>query len=111
MDRKAAIRQYRESRRPMGVYRVRSTATGRFVVGASPDLPAALNRQRAQLRLGGHPDRALQQEWNERGPDAFEFEVLDTLEPPAEGPYDPSDDLRAMREMWMERLGGASADG
>src|SRR5215467_14280564 len=102
MDRKALIREYKESRRPMGVYRVRNTVNGRSLVGASADLPAMLNRHRAQLRLGVHFNRALQKDWNEFGPEAFEFEVLDTLTAPDRPDYDPSDDLRVLEELWLE---------
>jgi hypothetical protein len=104
MDRKALIRQYKESRRPMGVFRVRNTADGRSLVGTSVNLPAMLNRQRAQLRLGAHPNRALQKDWNELGVEAFEFEILDTLTPPDEPDYDPSGDLRVLEDLWLEKL-------
>ena len=104
MDRKALIRQYKESRRPMGVFRVRNTADGRSLVGTSVDLPAMLNRQRAQLRLGAHPNRALQKDWNELGAETFEFEILDTLTPPDGPDYDPSGDLRVLEDLWLEKL-------
>lgn len=104
MDRKALIRQYKESRRPMGVFRVKNTADGRSLVGTSVDLPAMLNRQRAQLRLGAHPNRAIQKDWNELGAEAFEFEILDTLAPPDEPDYDPSGDLRVLEGLWLEKL-------
>jgi hypothetical protein len=64
-----------------------------------------INRQRFQLGAGGHPDRALQQDWNESGPAAFEFETLDTLKPPEEPGYDPAADLRMLEELWLEKLG------
>jgi hypothetical protein len=104
LDRKALTRAYKESVRPMGVYRVRSTESGRSIVAASRDLPSALNRQRAQLRMNGHPDKALQKEWAASGGDTFVFEVLDTLEPTDEPGYDPTDDLDALEKMWLERL-------
>lgn len=104
MDRKARIRQYKESRRPMGIYRIRNLTSGRTLIGTSTDLPSILNRHRAQLRLGVHPSRMFQQEWNELGADAFAFEILDTLEPPADPIYDPSDDLRVLEALWQERL-------
>jgi hypothetical protein len=88
----------------MGIYRVRNLATHRSLVGSSPDVPSMLNRQRAQLRTGGHPRRALQQEWNELGPDAFAFETLDLLDPVDEAGYDPTDDLKALEALWCERL-------
>ena len=104
IDRKARMREYKETPRPAGVYRVRNTATGKSLVGSTVDLPGMLNRQRFQLENGSHPDRELQSDWNELGSGAFEFEVLDRLEPKAEPAYDPTEDLRVLKEMWLQKL-------
>ena len=106
MDRRSQIRAYQESPRPMGVFRVRNTANGKSLVGSSVDVPARLNRQRFQLGAGGHPDRALQADWREFGAGAFEFETLDLLMPPPDQPdYDPTEDLRTLERLWLEKLG------
>jgi hypothetical protein len=110
MDRKEAIRAYKAARRPMGVYQVRNTETGRVYVGTSVDLPSILNRERAQLRLGAHRDHGLQADWNARGAEAFTFEVLDTLEPPDEPGYDPADDLRTLEDLWRGKLAAAGTE-
>jgi hypothetical protein len=104
MDRKALRRAYKETPRPMGVYRVRNVRTGRSLIGWSVDLPAILNRERAQLRLGVHSNATLQREWNEFGADDFAFEVLDTLTAPETPGYDPKPDLLVLEAMWLERL-------
>ena len=105
MDRKARIREYKDTPRPMGVFRVRNTVNGRCFIGSSVDLPAMLNRQRFQLELGGHPDRALQSDFNEMGLEAFELEVVDTLEAPEEPGADVSADLNELELMWLHQLG------
>jgi hypothetical protein len=105
MNRKALIRQYKETPRPIGIFRVRNTVNGKSLVGRSVDVAAMLNRQRAQLRMGAHPNRALQDDWNALGSDAFEFEILDTLKPPADRPdWDPTEDLRELEKLWLEKL-------
>jgi hypothetical protein len=105
MNRKELVRAYKETRRPMGVYRVRNVRDGRALVGRSVDLPSVLNRERAALRFGAHSNKALQRDWDALGPDAFAFEVLDTLAPPEGDPgYDPTDDLRVLEALWLERL-------
>jgi group I intron endonuclease len=104
MDKKALTREYKENRRPMGVYQVRNTVNGKLLVGTSVDLPSILNRHRAELRMGGHRNRELQKDWTKFGPEAFEFEVLDTLTPPERLDYDPKDDLRALEELWLDKL-------
>jgi hypothetical protein len=104
MDRKALIRQYKETPRPAGVFRVHNTVEDKSLVGTSGDVPSMLNRQRFQLGHGSHPNRALQEDWNRLGPEAFAFEVLDTLAPPKEPGGDPEEDLRVLGDLWLEKL-------
>jgi len=104
MDKKALTREYKENARPMGVFQIRNTINGKVLIGTSVNLPAILNRHKAELRLGGHRNRALQQDWNEFGADAFEFEILDTLPASDRPAYNPADDLKALEELWLEKL-------
>jgi len=104
MNRKELVREYKQRPRQTGIYQVRNTANRKVLVGASTDLPAILNRHRAQLRLGAHPNRGLREEWKTFGCDAFAFEVLDTLTLPDDPGYDPSADLRTLEAMWLEKL-------
>ena len=103
-NRKELIRKYKETRRPMGVYCVRNTTNGKLLVGSSVDLPSILNRERFQLGLGLHGNPGLQKDWNAMGPEAFVFEVLDTLNPPEQTDYDPSPDLSVLEQMWLDKL-------
>lgn len=104
MDRKALIREYKERRPVMGVFQVRNLVSGKVLIGSSTDVPAMLNRQQAQLRLGMHPNQELQIDWQTLGPEAFAFEVLDTLEPPDEGESDPRADLQVLEALWLDKL-------
>lgn len=104
MDKKALKRDYKETPRPMGVFQIRNTRNGKVLIGTSVDLPAILNRHRAQLGHGLHRNRELQKEWNEQGADAFAFEILDTLSPSDKPVYDPAGDLKALEELWLEKL-------
>ncbi len=104
MDRKAAIRKYKETPTPMGVFCIRNATTGTVFVGSSVNIPAMFNRLRFQLEHGSHPSRQLQSDWNELGAAAFTFETLDTLEPLEEPGNDPSDDLKTLEAMWRETL-------
>ena len=103
-DRKELIRQYRESARPMGVGAVRNRVNGKVYLFAGRDLRALLNRNQAQLRLNAHPSKALQADWDSLGREAFEFEALDTLAASEDAAHDPTDDLRALEAMWLEKL-------
>ncbi len=104
MDRKALIRQYKETPRPVGVFRVHNTVSNKSFVGRSRDLPSMLNRQRFQLSSGGHPNHLLQEDWNRLGPGAFVFEVVDTLKPSENPDGEPDDDLRELEALWLEKL-------
>lgn len=104
-DRKARIREYKENPPPSGIFQVRNTVTGRLLLGAAPDLPGMLNRQRFQLEMGSHPDRELQADWNELGPDAFELSVLDELASD-DGTRPDAAELRVLHEMWLEKMAG-----
>ena len=78
-QRRALIRHYKDNPPPMGVYAVRCDAAQLVCVQSSMNLPGAFNRDQFQLRMGGHPDRSLQQAWHAHGEAALRFEVLDTL--------------------------------
>ena len=81
VDRKELQRAYKETKHPIGVYRIQNKVNGKTIIGTSVNLLAILNRHRAGLRMGGHEIRELQKDWNEHGADAFEFEILDQLTP------------------------------
>jgi hypothetical protein len=103
IDRKQAVRDYKERKIPRGVYAVRCTATGRVWVGSAPNLEAAKNRTWFSLRMGNAIDRSLQVEWNAQGADTFVFEVLETLEDVNE--MSVADLLKEKRAAWVSRLG------
>ena len=104
IDRKARIREYKETLLPAGVFRVRNTATGKSLVGSSPNLPGTLNRHRFQLERGSHPSRELKADWNALGAGAFDFEVLDQLKPSDKPDDDPTEDLKVLKGLWLEKL-------
>jgi hypothetical protein len=103
-ERRRLIREYKETPRTMGVGVVRNNRSGKDLVVSGTDIPALLNRHKAQLRLGVHRNLALLADWQALGEQAFEFEVLDRLTP-AEGPgSDPTADLEALATLWLEKL-------
>ncbi len=105
MDRKEEIRRYQETPRPAGIYRVTHVASGRTMVGTSPDAPARLRRIQTQLELGSHPSRGLQDDWDANGQAGFQFEVLDLLPPPKDQNVDIESELESLLELWAEKLG------
>ena len=104
MDKRTLKQEYKDAEIPVGVYRVWNQQSDRSLVGSSVNLPAILNRSRAELKLGGHRNRELQSDWNALGEEAFAFEILDTLPPRAEPGYDVKRELKVLEDLWLERL-------
>lgn len=109
IDRKQALRDYKEKPPAMGVYRVRDAVSGGYLLGSSLNLTGILNRTRFSLEMGNDRCVGMQRAWNEHGPDAFVFEVLDTLEPSGEPGADAREELAVLEDMWRMRL--AATDG
>lgn len=104
IDKKAMIREYKETPRTAGVAVVRNLASGKQFVFAGRDIPALVNRHRAQLKTGSHPNRMLQGDWQALGAEQFAFEIVDTLIPKDTPGWDPTDDLQALETLWLEKL-------
>jgi len=65
---------------------------------------APFNRHRAMLTIGSHRNKALQADWNVHGPEAFAFEILDSVQEKYEAGFSLSRELETMEEKWIEAL-------
>lgn len=99
------LRHYKDNPPAAGVYAIRCAAAGLTAVNASMNVEGAINRDRFQLRLKGHPDKRLQQAWNGHGESAFSFDIIDLLKrKPDSTEAQQREDLTALRAMWREEL-------
>lgn len=104
-NKKAELKQsYKLSHRPVGVYQFKNNASGKIMVGSSPNLDGIENRHRFQLKMGMHPNKELQQDWKELGDEQFSFEVLEIVKPHEDGNLDYSEELSILEELWLEKL-------
>jgi hypothetical protein len=103
-DRSDLKRQYKESRPAMGVFVVRNTRNGRFIVHSAVNLKGGMNRLRVEITPSTNPNVELLADWKAMGPEAFEIRVLDELEPKDEPGWDSTDDLAELKKIWVERL-------
>jgi hypothetical protein len=99
--KKELKREYKLNHRPMGVYQLRNVVNEKVLIGAALDLPGILNRHKFQLKMGNHPNGALQAEWNEFGGESFAFEILDEITP-KEG-RDHREELAFLEDLWLEK--------
>jgi hypothetical protein len=103
VDKKEAIRKFKEQKVPRGVYAVRCTVTGHVWVGTSRNLDATRNGTWFSLRIGGHRDKSLQQEWNMHGEPAFDYEILEKLEDDVH-PLAAADLLKEKGKQWVTKM-------
>jgi hypothetical protein len=103
VNRKDAAREFKARKIPKGIFAIRCRIMGAVWVDSSTNLDAARNGAWFQLRGGLHRDKRLQEEWNARGEDAFDFEVLETLDHDL-SPIGISDILRDKKRKWATEV-------
>lgn len=96
--------QYKQRRMLGGVYRIRNTVTGRFLLAWEDDLVGAENRLQFSQQTGGCSLPWLREDWNAHGPDSFVFERLEELEQKETQTREEFlSDLETLLEMWEEK--------
>lgn len=103
-SRKEIQREYKERVKPSGVYQVRNAVNGKVLLGSDLNLEGTLNRHRFMLRMGSHPIRALQQDWNELGEDKFVFEILEEVKRTNDPNFNLEDELILVEQIWLEKV-------
>ena len=105
MNRKELIKEYKNSRRQMGIVQVRNIRNNRVYLTASANTVGTINSIRFQLKMGTFlPNPGLAKDWKEMGEQSFVFEVIDELKPVDDPAHDYRDDLKALETMWLEKL-------
>lgn len=105
MKTKKDLKQaYKEREKQAGVFQVKNTVNGKILLGSSLNLDGPLNRHKFMLTIGGHRNQALQQEWNEYGPDKFVFEILEVVQVKDESNFKLDEELKLLEEIWLEEL-------
>jgi hypothetical protein len=102
--RKEINREYKERVKPSGVFQVKNLSNGKVLLGSSLNLEGPLNKHRFMLKINSHPNKALQKDWNELGPDQFVFEILETIPIKDDPHFNLKDELTLLEEIWLERL-------
>lgn len=97
-------REYKERKKPAGVFRVLNTANGKFLLGSSLNLEGPLNSHKFMLTIGKHRNEALQADWNTFGAEKFLFEILETVRVTDDPNFNLEDELTLLEEIWIENL-------
>ncbi len=104
--KKQLLEEYKNRKPEMGVISVRCIMTGEAFLGISKDTKTDFNSTRCKLATSWHPNKRLQELWNQYGEKGFEFSVLKVLkyEDPA---ADHTDELEALCEQCLAADKGA----
>lgn len=97
-------REYKERRKPAGVFQIRNTVNGKVLLGSSRNLEGPLNAHKFMLTIGSHRNEALQREWNEYGPESFVFEILEEVRIKDDPEFNLDDELTLLEQIWLEKL-------
>ena len=97
-------RAYKETPRQAGIFQIKNTNTGRILLGSSTNLHGPLNKHRFMLTIGRHDNAALQNDWNQFGPDVFSFEILEIVKPSDDPSFCLEDELTLLEQIWLEKL-------
>ncbi len=101
IKRKKELLELYKNRHPqMGVISYRCRETGEVFLGISKDTKSDFNSTNMKLSSNWHPNKQLQQLWNQYGPEGFERSVIKVLK------YDdPNEDhtekLESLREQCL----------
>jgi hypothetical protein len=95
---------YKSSKRALGIILIRNTTNDKVFLASGMDINGIINRHKFQLASGTHASIELQKDWNDLGPDKFEFEILDQLKPLDDTGFDARRELSFLEEMWLEKL-------
>lgn len=103
-DKKQLKQDYQREPRTMAVLLIRNNRNDKVFLAAWADLNGLINRHRFQLEQNGHPNKELQADWNSQGSNDFAFEIVDEVRPDAGGDFDYRKEVKALEELWLEKL-------
>lgn len=105
MDKRQAKKDYLRAMQPMGIVQIRNLTNGRCLLMRSANTRGTINSLRFQLQSGAFvTSQELGRDWKELGEEGFAIEVIDELQPVDDPEHDYDADLRALEELWLERL-------
>ncbi|KAB2954252.1 DUF2087 domain-containing protein [Heliorestis acidaminivorans] len=98
-------REYKETKREMGIIQIKNVTNGKVYLESSRNLDAVFNKNRFLLNQGVHRNSKLQKDWNDYGADQFLLEVLEKVEHTELLPdQDDAKELKALEQKWLNKL-------
>jgi hypothetical protein len=97
-------REYKERKKPAGIFQIKNTSSGKVLLGSSLNLEGPLNSAKFMLTIGSHKNEALQKDWNAFGADKFVFEILEVVQLKDTPDFNLEDELTLLEQIWIEKI-------
>ncbi len=99
-DRKALTKDYKERKLVGGVYLIRNTQNGKYLIGHAVDMASVRNRFQFAVTTGSAVDPRVREDWATLGAQAFMLDILEELEQrPDQTRAQFDDDLVALEQL------------
>jgi hypothetical protein len=102
--RKELKDEYKQAIPRMGIFAIRNITNGKRYIARATNLDLIWKGEQFKLNAKGHPNRALQQDWNDSGAANFTFEILHELKPSDDPATDTRSELLALEQLAIEDL-------
>ncbi|MBI3231107.1 MAG: GIY-YIG nuclease family protein [Burkholderiales bacterium] len=96
--------EYKDNPPAIGVYLIQNVANQRYLLASSNNVEGAINRHCFELKMRGHRNKALQQDWLADGEAQFRFSVLDTVTLKDDPAFDVQAELAGLLTLWQEEM-------
>ncbi|GLV60741.1 hypothetical protein KDH_75600 [Dictyobacter sp. S3.2.2.5] len=103
--RKELAQAYKEREIIGGIYIIKNSRTGQYLLSHTANLQGARNHFQFAVTTGSTVHPRLQRDWQAQSSQDFTFAVLEELkQQPDQSPESFLDDLRTLEEMWRATL-------
>ena len=104
-SKKELLRAFKAEREVGGVYAIKNRETGRALIQTTTTISKATGILSFAKLTGSCVHPLLADDWKACGPDAFELEILETLDrKDTETDAEFAEEVRALGELWAERF-------
>ncbi|MCA9735364.1 GIY-YIG nuclease family protein [candidate division KSB1 bacterium] len=103
-SRKDLVREYKERPKPAGVFEIKNTKTGHFLLASSLNIEGSLNKHKFMLKTGGHSNKALQADYKVFGADFYTFEILEEIITVDKSRLEVEEELSLAEQIWIDEL-------
>ncbi|HPS44113.1 MAG TPA: GIY-YIG nuclease family protein [Treponemataceae bacterium] len=104
-SKKELLRAFKAEREVGGVYAIKNRETGRALIQTTTTISKAKGILSFAKLTGSCVHPLIADDWKAYGPDAFELEILETLDrKDEESDAEFAEEVRALGELWSERF-------